>query len=155
MKVTSVVAILIVMISVTPAMAKENCGFTDLKNGAFELSFQKKKVNVAVVERDAKLLSCSQSQDFPHLLIAEIDLGSGGTKNQINGQEVFFISTTGKDLEIIYNHRFKEITREIDVETKAVQTDQRESPYQVLKSAQGNPVVELLKTHEKITLQIN
>jgi hypothetical protein len=81
---------------------KSECQFTRKTEDIFLLHIGSQKLEIPVIEKNAKLEKCTEWAEFPKHYIAEINLGTAGTKSKTTSVYLYVLRKTEKGLITVF-----------------------------------------------------
>lgn len=119
------------------------CLFIKEKPGYFELTINKSKTLVETAGPNAELLSCKEWPKFPHLVVAEIKMGSYGTTSEITRTNVFVFNTSKRELKEIFTHVIKTEVKSRNSMTGKITSDTEQETYSLETAKSSKPAVKI------------
>ncbi len=115
-----------------------DCSLLKSKLGEFEIHIGKKSMPAPVISESAQLEKCSPWPGFPHLYVAELLLGEGGTTHVTWRTDLLVIDSRNKNLNI----RYQKILRsgQVDEKGKHLKPD-LQMMYRLSKNKSGKPIL--------------
>ena len=113
---------------------------------------QTQEAKIEILNLDAQVKSCTPWKEFPHLFVAEIDLGTSGTISEMTETDLFIFDMSQQNISLVFQKEIESSSTTYTSSSKVKSTETLKVSYQLRKTEDGKPALSFSDSQNMIPI---